>query len=169
MTAAGHSGRGDSLRLGAGGAAVAAADHGRVGSVSLAGWCLSPKLVSDEGRGLDSGAGDTEEAQSAVKTRLEMSSRSQSIPGSRSSPVTALQPWIRQWWLRMEARSRAWRQKGLVEPAGLSLSFPSHTMGDSSCTPPPLSDIKSTWAAECLPRARHFAGSRGHLSLAKAS
>lgn len=70
----------------------------------------------------------------------------------------------------MEARSRAWGQKGLVEPAGLSRSFPSHTMGDSSCTTvSPLSDIKSTWAAECLPGARHFAGTRGHLSLAKAS
>lgn len=81
------------------------------------------------------------------------------MPGSRSSPVTALQPWMRQWWLRMEARSRAWGQKGLVEPAGLSLSFPGHPGANSSCTPvAPLGDIKSTWAAECLLGARHFAG-----------
>lgn len=79
------------------------------------------RLVSDE-KGLNSELEDTEATQSAVKIRLEMSSRSQSMPGSRSSPVTALQPWMRQWWLRMEASSSAWGHKGLVEPAGLSPS-----------------------------------------------
>ena len=48
--------------------------------------------------------------QSAVKTRLEMSSRSQSMPGRRFSPVTALQPWMHQWWLWMESSSRAWER-----------------------------------------------------------
>ena len=43
-----------------------------------------------------------------MKMRLEMSSRSQSMPGSRFSPVTALQPWMHQWWLRIESSSRAW-------------------------------------------------------------
>lgn len=56
------------------------------------------------------------------------------MPGSRSSPVTALQPWMRQWWLRMESSSRAWGQKGPVEPAGLSFSFPSHPVGGSEAT-----------------------------------
>lgn len=42
-----------------------------------------------------------------MKMRLEMSSRSQSMPGNRFSPVTALQPWMHQWWLRMESSSRA--------------------------------------------------------------
>lgn len=38
-------------------AAVAAAGHGGVGNVSLASWCLSLQLVSDEDRDLDSELG----------------------------------------------------------------------------------------------------------------
>jgi hypothetical protein len=73
------------------------------------------------------------------------------MPGSRSSPVTALQPWMRQWWLRMESSSRAWGQKGPVEPAGLSLSFPvTQWVALKLHTRATVSDIKPAWAAECV-------------------
>lgn len=48
------------------------------------------------------------QAQSAVKMRLEMSSRSQSMPTRRFCPVTALQAWMHQWWLLILSSSRAW-------------------------------------------------------------
>lgn len=59
----------------------------------------------------------------------------------------------------MEARSRAWGHKGLVVPAGLSLSFPRHPVGVFAAThSATLSDIKPAWAAERVLGARHFAG-----------
>lgn len=66
------------------------------------------------GAGAWTASGDIQVVQSAVKMRLEMSSRSQSMPGSRFSPVTALQPWMDQWWLRMASSSRACGQELMV-------------------------------------------------------
>lgn len=34
------------------------------------------------------------------------------MPSRRFSPVTALQPWMHQWWLWMESSSRAWGARG---------------------------------------------------------
>lgn len=111
--------------------------------------------LADRSGGLACELGDIAVVQSMVKMRLEMSSRSQSMPGSRSSPVKALQPWMRQWCVRMEARSSAWGTEsaggaGDHSPGPGEGISPRGTWAVCSSVPAaPLSDIKAAWEARC--------------------
>lgn len=97
------------------------------------------------------------------------------MPSSRLSPVTALQPWMHQWWLRMESSSRAWKggqcwwgrvTSPPARPQLLPSPSPGETHASTSCpgklplTPGDPSALQGTGTGSVRPRWHYPLGSK---------